>query len=177
MRSEGCQWNIPLTQLGIKPATFWIVAQFLNQLRHRRYKGLISFPTHFINIFLLTSVKYSFKFCSVPCRSRRCSRFSKSPLTGRSADRISVGTRFSVPSRPGLGPPRFLYKGYRVFPGGKVAEVYSLPVTSFYCQVANGLELLLPLASMPAEVCHELTFTLSLFRFCPRKLALAQDLL
>jgi hypothetical protein len=30
-----CQWNIPMTLSGIKPATFWLVAQSLNQLRQR----------------------------------------------------------------------------------------------------------------------------------------------
>jgi len=35
-------------------------------------------------------------------------------------DRIPVGTRFSArPDRP-WGQPSLLYKGYRVFPGGKV---------------------------------------------------------
>jgi len=36
VRSEGkCQWKIPKKSTRVEPATFWLVAQRLNQLRHR----------------------------------------------------------------------------------------------------------------------------------------------
>jgi hypothetical protein len=41
-------------------------------------------------------------------------------------------------------PPCRLYNGYQVFPMGEVAAVWCWPLTSFYCQVVDGVELHLP---------------------------------
>ena len=51
---------------------------------------------------------------------RQLSRYSDWLQTGRSWDRIPVGGKIfrNCPDRP-WGPPRLLYNGYRVFPGGK----------------------------------------------------------
>jgi len=52
-------------------------------------------------------------------------RYSDSLRGGRSGDRIPVGDEiFRTRSDRPWGPPSVLYKGYRVFPGGKSAGTW-----------------------------------------------------
>jgi len=61
-------------------------------------------------------VDLSYSFCDLSALLFEVSYF----ICGRSGDRIPVGAKFSPrPDRP-CGPSSLLYKGYRVFSGGKV---------------------------------------------------------
>ena len=74
VRPEGlCQWKIPMTPSRIEPATFWLVAQCLNQLRHRG-------PPPFVITPSLLEQKIMFRVCtrgrfehSTGVTSERCS--------------------------------------------------------------------------------------------------------
>ena len=63
MRPEGlCQWKIPMTPSGIKPAAFWLVAQYLDQLYHHVPPYIyICYSYIVINMIYFTS--HIQKFC------------------------------------------------------------------------------------------------------------------
>jgi hypothetical protein len=60
------------------------------------------------------------------------------------------GWDFPHPSKPPLGPPSLLHKGYRVFPGGKAAGAWRWPPTPSSAEVKERVQLYIYSLSVPS---------------------------
>ena len=132
-----------------------ITAQKAPQWRQR---GITKRPLDHVFCWVATSdLNILFKFMTsltARCRSGLLSRYSDLLRTGRSAERIPVGARFSafVCTGPG-GSPSLLYNEYRVFHGGgacKAAAEWRWPHTPSIADVKERVQLYLCSPSAPS---------------------------
>jgi len=72
---ELCQKNIPMTPLGIEPATFRLVAQYFNQLRYRVPRLFLSSPTKIMQALFISPTPVTAPSDSLPLswKSWNCS--------------------------------------------------------------------------------------------------------
>jgi hypothetical protein len=99
VRPEGiCQWKITMAPLGIDPATFRFVAQFLNQLRYS-VPLIVRVHMHITRKHQCMCTTVS-KILQLIIR-RQWARYSDWLPYGRSGDRIPVEATFSAPFQTG----------------------------------------------------------------------------
>jgi hypothetical protein len=85
----------------------------------------------------------------------RRSQYSDSLRARRSGDRIPVGAKFSAPIQTGSEAPlNLLYKGYRVFPGGKGGRGVTLTAHPFLSAEVYKKSRAIPLLSLRASAAY-----------------------